>query len=215
MRQSKLLSVILATATAVFLLTGSIALPILLRPFYYAHITPLALEQTSGLDRGQIVTAYDEMMDFCTGRTAEFSTGILPWSAAGREHFVDVRGLFRLDLTTAAISGLFLLGWAPAGKACRIQPYRFRNRGFAFWGCIGLGGFFLIIGTFSAVNFHRAFLLFHRVFFPGKSNWVFYSHTDGIIRILPQAFFRNCALLILITAVLLCCVIILSDLRRQ
>lgn len=215
MRQSKLLSVILATITAVFLLTVSTAFPILLRPFYYAHITPLALEQTSGLNREQIVTAYDEMMDFCTGRTSEFSTGVLPWSVSGRDHFADVRGLFLLDLGTAAIAGLLLLGWTLAGKAGRVRPYRFRKRSFAFWGCVGLGGFFLTIAAFTAADFRRAFLLFHRVFFPGKSNWVFNPYTDGIICILPQVFFRNCAILILITMVLLCTAIILWDLRKQ
>lgn len=215
MPQSKFLTIVLASLTAVFVLTVSIAAPILLRPFYYLQIDPLALEETSGLTRGQIICAYDEMMDFCTGRTQTFSTGSLPWSQSGRDHFADVRALFLLDLRTAVITGLLLLGWTLVGKYSRVQPYRFRKRGFAFWGCVGLGGCFLIVGALAALNFSRAFLLFHRIFFPGKDNWVFDPHTDGVIRILPQAFFRNCAVFILIIMVLLCTVIILRDARKK
>ena len=215
MSQSKLLTIVLAALTAVFVLTVSIAAPILLRPFYYLQIGPLSLEETSGLTREQIICAYDEMVDFCTGRTQTFSTGNLPWSQSGRDHFADVRTLFLLDLCAAVISGLPLLGWALAGKCSSIQPYRFRKRSFAFWGCVGLGGFFLTVGALASLNFSRAFLLFHRVFFPGKDNWVFDPLTDGIIRILPQAFFRNCAVFILMIMVLLCTVIILLDVRKR
>lgn len=41
MRTSKPLSVLLAVLTALLVLSGSIAVPLLCRPFYYAHIGPL------------------------------------------------------------------------------------------------------------------------------------------------------------------------------
>lgn len=41
MKMNKLLSVIMSIAVALALLTGSIAAPILIRPFYYAQIQPL------------------------------------------------------------------------------------------------------------------------------------------------------------------------------
>ena len=215
MQQSKLFTVMLAVVTAVFILTASIAVPILLRPFYYLHIGPLGLEESTGLSREQIIQAYDEMMDFCTGRTDEFSTGVLPWSMSGRDHFADVRDLFLLDLRTAAVSGLLLLGWTLARRRNRGQPYRFMKRGFAFWGSVGLGGAFLTVGALAALDFSRAFVLFHTVFFPGKDNWLFDPRTDAIIRILPQAFFRNCAIFILLLMVLLCALGILLDLRKK
>ena len=49
----------MSLAVALVLLTGSVALPILVRPFYYAHIEPLGLERKSGLSREEIVRAYD------------------------------------------------------------------------------------------------------------------------------------------------------------
>lgn len=211
MRESKLLAVVLAAATAIFILTVSIAVPILFRPFYYMHIGPLELDTSTGLSRLQIVQAYDEMMDFCTGQRDAFSAGILPWSQAGKDHFADVRGLFLLDLRAAACSGLFLLSWTLLRKRSAVRPYRFMKRGFAFWGSAGLCGVFLCVGILAALDFPRAFVLFHTMFFPGKDNWRFDPRTDVIIRILPQAFFRNCAVLILLLIVAICLWLMIRD----
>ena len=46
---NRLLSVIMSIAVAAALLTGSIAAPICLRDFYYAHIGPMRLVEKSGL----------------------------------------------------------------------------------------------------------------------------------------------------------------------
>ena len=43
MKTSKPLSVVLSVLIALVVLTGSIAVPLLCRPFYYAHIGPMNL----------------------------------------------------------------------------------------------------------------------------------------------------------------------------
>ena len=179
------------------------------------HMDLLDLEERTGLSRAQITQAYDEMMDFCIGRTDTFSAGILPWSQAGADHFADVRALFLLDLRAAALSGLLLLGWTLVRRRCSVRPYRFMKRGFAFWGGVGLGGTFLVVAGLAATNFSRAFVMFHALFFPGKDNWLFDPYTDPIIRILPQEFFRNCAIFILLLMVLLCALTVLWDARKK
>ena len=63
MRQSKLLSMLLDVLTALAVLTGAVAVPILCRPFYYAQIGPLGLESYTGLTGDQIRQAYDEVLD--------------------------------------------------------------------------------------------------------------------------------------------------------
>ena len=215
MRESKLLSLLLALLTALFILTASIAVPILFRPFYYAQIGPLGLEESTGLTREEIITAYDETVDFCIGLRREFSTGSLAWSESGRDHFVDVRGLFQLDLAAAALSGLALAAWLVIKRKAAVRPFRFRGRGPGFWGCAGLGALFLLVGGLAAADFQRAFVLFHALFFPGKDNWIFDARADQVILILPEAFFRNCAILILALIVLACAGVILADLRRR
>ena len=213
-KTSKPLSVLLAVMTALALLTGAIAAPILCRPFYYAHIGPLALEEHTGLTRDELKTAYGEMLDYCLGQRAEFSTGVLKWSDSGRSHFTDVRGLFLLDLTALACALGTLGALADLIWKGRTRPARLLGRGPAFWAGAGLGGVFLIVAALAALDFDRAFVVFHTLFFPGKDNWLFDPTQDQIINILPEAFFRDCVILILSILVLGCAALITFDFIR-
>lgn len=94
----------------------------------------------------------------------------------------------------------------------RVRPYCFRGRGPGFWAAAGLAIVFLAVGGLAALNFDRAFVLFHALFFPGKTNWLFDYREDPVILILPEEFFRNCALLILALLMLWCAVLIFADL---
>ena len=196
MKTSKPLSVVLSVSIALVVLTGSIAVPLLCRSFYYAHIGPMGLEEY-GLPREEIEAAYDEMMDFCLGRREEFSAGVLAFSQSGADHFADVRGLFLLDLRVLMAALVLLLGTLALCKMKRVRPHRFLGRGPGLWAAAGLGAAFLTVGGLAALDFDRAFVIFHSLFFPGKDNWIFDWRTDPIILFLPQDFFRNCALLIL------------------
>lgn len=215
MKQSKLLAVLLIAGTGLFVLTASIAAPILIRPFYYGQIGPLGLEEATGLTRGQIMQAYDEMLDFCIGRSDVFSTGVLKWSEWGRSHFADVRGLFQLDLWVLAVSSLGLLTWALVRHKVKIRPYAFGGRGAAFWAGSGLLAVFTVIGALAALDFNRAFTVFHAIFFPGKDNWLFNPSVDEIITILPEAFFRNCGILIIALIIIGCIGLMIVGRRKK
>ena len=212
--REKLLSVLKALFTSLLVLSGSIAVPLLVRPFYHLHIKPLELERASGLTYDQIRQAYDGVMDYCLGLQDSFSAGLLPFSESGEAHFADVRALFLLDLWVLGLSAaaLLLLGLYCRYKA--VACHRFRGHGPAFWGCTGLGVAFILIGALAAIDFDRAFVVFHSLFFPGKDNWIFHPKTDPVILLLPQVFFRNCAILILAVLIVSCMVIILRDKRH-
>ena len=75
--KQKLLSLLCAILTALTVLTGAIAVPILCRPFYYAHVNAYHLTEY-GWSQDEIYTAYNEMMDYCTGRREDFSAGAPP-----------------------------------------------------------------------------------------------------------------------------------------
>lgn len=214
MKESKPLCALMAVCAALALLTASIAAPILCRPFYYAHIGPLKLVERTGLTENEIKTAFDEMLDYCLG-AEEFSTGVLKWSEEGRAHFTDVRGLFLLDLRMLGASLGLLAAVLLYARFTGRRPARPRGRGPGFWAGAGLGVAFLLVGALAALDFNRAFVVFHALFFPGKDNWLFDPAEDQIINILPQEFFRNCALLILALLVLGCAALILFDLRRS
>ena len=201
-----------AVLIALVILSGSIALPILCRPFFYMHIKPMNLGAMVGLTEEGVKTAYNEMMDYCTGVSNTFSAGQLPFSQEGASHFADVQKLFVLDLRVLAVSGVLLLTlllWQ------RKKPVRLLGHTPGFWGAIGLGVSFLVIGGLAALDFGRAFVIFHKLFFPGKDNWLFDSRKDPIINMLPAEFFRNCAVLILVSILLACGILIVYDIKHK
>ena len=206
----KLLAVAEAVLIALIILAGAIAVPILCRPFYYLHIGPMGLAERVGLSAQGVKTAYNEMMNFCMGLTDTFSTGALSWSEEGRAHFVDVRKLFVLDLWVLAAAAVL---WGILRLARGKEPARLMGHTPGFWSAIGLGTVFLVVGGLAATNFERAFVIFHQIFFPGKDNWLFDPQFDQIIQILPEAFFRNCAILILIGILAGCTAALLRDCR--
>ncbi len=192
--KNRLLSVVFALALVLFVLTVSIGLPIYIRPFYYAHIAPMGLPEYTGLTAAQLREAYDGILDYLTLPNRPFSCGVLPFSEEGEAHFADCRVLFDLNRNVLLGSGLVLVILLILKK--KFGPYRLGRHSAAWWaGLLALIAP-LVIGGLAAVDFDRAFVIFHQIFFPGKDNWLFDWRTDPIILALPQEFFRNCAILI-------------------
>ena len=209
--KNKILTGIFGFALAILIITFSIGLPIYFRPFYYMQINALEIEEYSGFDRETIVEAFDDVMDYLTLPGNEFGTGTLKYSAEGKSHFVDCKGLFDLNavaliLSLATVVTLIIL--EKKGIFTMCKPFGF-NVMFST-GAFTLG-FFALIGGIVAIDFSAAFTVFHKIFFPGKSNWLFNWWEDEIIRILPQAFFMNCAILIFSSIILLCAGAIVSS----
>lgn len=208
-KQSKLLFLALTLFLMLAVLSAAIAAPILCRPFYYIHVKLLNLPAQTPWSYEEICAAYNEMLDFCIFGTP-FGTGKLRWSEEGRSHFADCAVLFRLDFVVLAVSLTALLFCL---ILCRrgISPVRPLNRGPAFWGSGLLILLFLTVAAVAGTNFDAAFVVFHQIFFPGKDNWLFDPQEDQIINILPQEFFRNCAVLIVALIVLACVLLMIWD----
>ena len=190
----RVLSVLCAVCVFLFLLTASISLPIYIRPFYYAHIGAYELEQVSGFSEVQIRQSYDEVLDYLTLPGRSFGTGVMACSHEAEHHFADCRVLFELNAFILAGSALILLVLFLMRK--KWGPYRLGKHSPAFWAAVLSVTAPIMIGALAAIDFDRAFVIFHSIFFPGKTNWIFDWNADQIIRVLPQEFFRNCAILI-------------------
>ena len=210
--RNRLLAIAQAVLIALVILAGAIAAPVLCRPFFYLHIDPLNLPAQTGLSTEQIKTAYREMMDFCIGISDTFSVGVLPFSESGASHFADVRRLFVLDLWALAVSTVLLVMTLLFQKNKMV---RFAGHTPGFWSAVGLGVSFVTVGGLATVDFDRAFTVFHKLFFPGKDNWLFDTRTDPVIRMLPAEFFRNCAILILVLILISCVALIIWDRKRK
>lgn len=187
---------------------------LLVRGFYTVQIGPLGICEVSGLTRQQAAEAYGDVMDYCMGRRPDFAAGVLPFSAEGAGHFADVRGLFLLAVWVfVAAAGLLLAG----AVVCRLRRQRLPRLGGrtpGFWAACGLGGLFLLIALLAALDFDGAFTVFHSIFFPGKDNWLFDPVTDPVILILPEAFFRNCAIAIVTVLLTVCIMLVVTGRKR-
>ena len=236
---NRVIRVILTLCIMVFVVSGAIAIPLVFRSFYYAQIDRLNIPEATGYTAEYAREAYDEMMDYCMGKTETFGTGKLAWSDEGKSHFDDCKALFTLDkrlfvlsLEGIAICIAFMCAWFNVNKATRggdtLRNDGMRNEaGKTQGGLVSVvtgetlhagsqAGIIMIIagivlGVMGAVNFDAFFVKFHHTFFPGKENWLFDPAKDEIIKVLPEEFFRNCAILIVSVILLVSVALIVID----
>ena len=213
-KKGKALFAIAIAAVFLLILSLSIALPIYIRPFFYAHVSAMNLPEQTGWTYAEIVQAYNEMINFCTLFTP-FSTGVMKWSEEGKAHFADVRALFVLDAAILIICAVYLIVITVLNKKGKIRLARFCGHGASFYGAIIAVVVPVVIGSLAAIDFDRAFEVFHAIFFPGKTNWMFNPNTDEIIQVMPEEFFRNCAILIGVSVVSISAVLIGRDCARK
>lgn len=207
----KLTAIAIAILAALFILSFSIALPILFRPFYYMQIEAFGLSEDTGLSIDEIKLAYNEMMDYCLGLRSDFSAGPLPFSEEGASHFYDVRVLFLIDLAVLLVSSLSLIAILIILKVKKLTPYRFLGRSAPFWSVSAILGASSVIGIACAIDFDTTFDIFHHIFFIGKTNWAFKPSKDPIINLLPAEFFLNCAIFIGTSVLLLSAAVLIFE----
>ncbi len=214
--KNKLLTGLLGFFIAILIITVSIGLPIYIRPFYYLQVDLLGIpEQTSEymsylrgeemtVGKEEIAEAFDDVMNYLTLPGYEFKTGIFKFSESGKSHFEDCKWLFDLNAYALLISLVAITALTVLNKAKIFELWRPFGMNVTFCSGAYLLGGFAVIGGLVAIDFDKAFTIFHKIFFPGKDNWMFDPWTDEVILILPQDFFMNCAILIFASIVLLC-----------
>lgn len=173
----------------------SVSIVLFYRPFYYWEISRLDIEKTSGLSKEEIVKNYDTLIDYCSPfYTDSLDFPSLPSSREGLIHFKEVKQI----LTTLFIEGflsLCVLLW--------IIFYKKRAEDFQYLHSSALITAFLpfLIFGFLSINFDRTFVLFHKIFFQ-NDYWIFSPKTDPVITILPQQFFLDAAIFIVVILLL-------------
>lgn len=209
--KNKLCSILFCVAVFFFIITFSIGLPIYFRPFYYLHIDAMDIPEKSGFAKEEILDAYNEMLDYLTIPGKEFGTGVMKYSESGEAHFVDCKVLFDLNATVLVVSAVIIIALLVLFKLKKIERPRIGKCSSEFWSAVAAIVLPLVLGGLAAIDFDKAFVVFHRIFFPGKDNWLFDYYEDEIIRVLPQDFFMNCAILIACGVLVISLVIIVKE----
>lgn len=209
--KNKLISLLFSLAALLLIITVSIGLPIYFRPFYYAHITPMSLVEESGHSRDEIIDSYNEVLDYLTLPGKEFGAGVMKYSESGKDHFVDCKELFDLNATVLVISAAIILTILILRRKGKLELVNIGGYHPIFYSGVGAILIPCVLGLLISADFDRAFVIFHKIFFPGKDNWTFDPRYDEIIMVLPQEFFRNCAILIGVGIILFSSIAIIAS----
>ena len=197
-----------------FALSLSISLPLFIRQFYYWHIDLYNIVENTGVSKENLIFSFNELMDSLMF-FKPFSEGVFPFSEEGKSHFLDCQVLFVLDYVVLIISFVLLVIYLIALRKNKNLIYRPFNMSISvimlFIPLLLIGA----LGTYALIDLNGAYAFFHKIFFPGKSNWVFDVYKDPIIKALPQEFFINCGILILGSYLTIYLSILIFNIKRK
>lgn len=194
---------------ALFIISASVTITLNFRPLYYHDISALKIEETSGFSKKTIKKNYDELIDY----NQFFHSGKLkltmPMSKEGRIHFEEVKRIFDA-IEIICIITLILSCCLVTGQL-RKHDLRFLKSASAI--TILLPS---IVGILTAVNWEAAFIMFHKIMFR-NDYWLFDEALDPVIKILPDAFFFHCAIMIILLILFgsLLCILFRSFFRHK
>ena len=149
------------------------------------------------LTMAQMQANYDRIIEYSLFPwVRELHLETLPMSYAGAQHFAEAKDIFQLfvqggliALVVAVVLGSWL--WR-----------RHRSTGFLTAGAIIALVTPLMLAVPLAIDFDRAFVVFHEIAFDNEL-WIFDPRTDPIIDYLPEALFMRNAFAILVVMIVL------------
>lgn len=180
--------------TTIFLISTGLIIAINARFLYYLDIKWFSLPQSTGLSADVIKRNYNDLIDYCQpfNRTP-LTFSDLPSSTSGLSHFAEVKVLFDVFYLLFVISGILLL---------MISIHKLRKGQSRFLLVSGITAVVLpvIVAIGCLINFEKCFYLMHKILFR-NNDWLFDPETDPIINLLPEAFFLQCAIVIITTVI--------------
>lgn len=202
--------IILALVLTLFLITLAICLTVFFKPLYYYDIYNLNICNIVNMDVETIKKNYDILIQYQSiFYQGELNLPNFIMSTHGRIHFEEVKVIFGaiqiLCITTAVIS-IYLIR-----SHIKEKEYEFLKLTSIF--AVTIPAF---IGMLASINFDKAFVIFHKIFFRNDF-WIFDYRTDPVITILPQDFFMHCFMMIigLIIVFSVICYILYRRKRKQ
>jgi len=177
-------------------ITLSVNFTLLFKPLYYTDINVLNIEASSNLNKEDLKANYDYLITYLTNtKTEEFNLPTLPSSVHGKIHFKEVKAIFdKLKVMLFLSILVSIVGVLVNKKQKKIR--------YLLTSSVVLIILPVILLIPFLINFDKSFTTFHQIFFK-NDYWLFDIKTDPIITILPQDFFFHCALLIIITIIII------------
>lgn len=198
-RADKILAIVAMFMLIIALLLTSFQIAIYGDPeykFYEKEYTKYNVTESLNMEMEDVMIVTDYMMDYLIGKEAELS---IVTDVDGKEqdffneqdrlHMWDVQNLFLgglklrniLLIITAAI--VILLGVKKAELKI-LLPNAYTKAFLVFVGIL------VFLGIAFTIDFTKCFTVFHEIFFTNDL-WLFDPRTDYMIRMLPEGFFAD------------------------
>ena len=169
---------------------------LLFKPLYYIDINVLNIEASANLNKEELKANYNYLITYLTNdKKEEFNLPTLPSSEHGKIHFKEVKIIFDNLKVILLLSILVSIIGILINKKQRKIRYLLTSS-------VVLIILPIMLLIPFIINFDKSFTTFHKIFF-NNDYWLFDISTDPIITILPQDFFFHCALLIIISIMLI------------
>ena len=173
-----------------------VAFILFFRPFFYTQIWYLNLPYWTDRTYIELKYCYDELMN-CLMFYDKFSLGdVFIYSESAKSHFLACRPLFLMNNLICLFSFIGLCINQYFLSKNKFKLLRFKNLSIKSWNSLFLLFLVIIALIWAIIDFYSLFGFFHKIFFPGQDNYIFYPEVDPIINMFQEAFFINCAILI-------------------
>lgn len=202
----KLLAILAMIAFIIALLLTSFQIAIYGDPeykFYEKEYAKYNVTESLNMKMEDVMTVTEYMMDYLIGKEEELSivTDVDGktqdfFNEQDRLHMWDVQNLFlgglriRTGLLTVSVVLIVALGIRKIDLK-KLLPKAYTIAFLVFLGILAF------LGIAFTVNFTKCFTIFHEIFFTNDL-WLFDSRYDYMIRMLPEGFFADMVLRILL-----------------
>jgi len=196
-----LLGYLTAICVLILVAAQSIAIPTFMKSFYGYHFEKLQIPQSIEVEHDELMRVTGEMLDYMKGRRDDL---IIESVVGGEEreffnerekdHMADVYDLFAIGFKVRNVAFWSLIFFILLMIVLKIPVAYFLARCCreVLAGFISLAALLIII---IAIDFNRAFEVFHLMFFDNDL-WLLDPSTDLLINIVPQKFFVNISIAI-------------------
>ena len=190
-KRFKISDILIGIIFTLFFISIGLLFTVNFRPLYYFDINHLNISESSGYDEDLIKRNYDALIDYNSPfYEGDLELPDLPSSPEGLQHFVEVKDIFTAFYYIALVTLI----------VCIIIVLYKKNKAdhkYLLVSSITTVVLPTIIALITAIDFDKAFVLFHKIFFR-NDYWIFNAKLDPVIKILPQTFFLHCLVAIII-----------------
>lgn len=176
-------------------------------PFYAYQFERNEISAVTGIEKEDLKVVINHLAQYLTGWRKDLNHdvsihGVVEPIYGEREiaHMVDVRHIFDAIRVVVAIYALaltaYLLGFKKEKKLLKALQSLSR------YGALGTVAVVAILGVLVSLDFSTYFIAFHELFF-NNDLWLLDPATDVLIQMLPEVFFRDIAIAVLMASLAL------------